>query len=83
MIGSEIVKFEKSLDVEWSRPSRQNIMMSMQDIAESPTAPSIIKETESSVTVKVDENAEPVRNTEANITSAAQITPAQSTSPHS
>jgi hypothetical protein len=31
-----VVKFEKSLDVEWSRPSRQNVMMSMQGIAEIP-----------------------------------------------
>jgi hypothetical protein len=83
MIRSEIVKFEKSLDVEWSRPNRQKVMMSMQGIAEIPNAPSIIKETESSMAVKVEESAEPVRNTEANTTSAAQITPTQSTSPSS
>jgi hypothetical protein len=35
------------------------------------------------MTVKVEENAEPVRKSEAHITSAAQITPAQSTSPPS
>jgi hypothetical protein len=58
-------------------------MMSMQGIAEIPNAPSIIKETESSMAVKVEESAEPVRNTEANTTSAAQITPTQSTSPSS